>query len=185
MATDIFAALDIQNTPDAIKRLDRENHTIVSIYSGNSPNPCANIVNEYGLYDIVFSSRKKEAKEFKRWVFGIIKALREASGLKAYQAFHMFDKEFQKDAMRLLSEKLVNPIRRDFIRANTIANKAVSTRFGYDKMLGKSQMSPEMLLDRQPILQDTVTLMAANDSFDLGLSISDAVYAKYASNTVQ
>ncbi|WP_301628077.1 BRO family protein [Paenibacillus apis] len=31
------------------------------------------IVNEYGVYEAVFESRKKEAKEFKRWVFEMLK----------------------------------------------------------------------------------------------------------------
>jgi hypothetical protein len=46
-------------------------------------------------------------------------------------------------------------------------------------MIKKDHMTPDMLLERQPILTDTVRLMEANDSFGLGLSVSDAVYKKY------
>ena len=179
VAKDVFAALDILNTTDALKRLDRENYTLARIYSTNSPNPDINIVNEFGLYDIVFSSRKKEAKDFKRWVFSIIKVLRESSGLEAFQVFRMLDKEHQKEAMRQLRDGLSRPVRVDFIKANTIANKAISMKHGYPQMVKKDQMTPDMLLERQPILKDTVTLMEANDSFGLGLSVSDAVYGKY------
>ena len=42
------------------------------------------ILNEYGIYEAVFESRKPEAKEFKRWVYGVLKQLRQASGLAAY-----------------------------------------------------------------------------------------------------
>ena len=51
------------------------------------------IVNEYGIYDTVFESRKKEAKEFKRWVYEMLKTLRQASGLEGFQIFRMLDKE--------------------------------------------------------------------------------------------
>ncbi len=38
------------------------------------------IVNEFGIYETIFSSRKPEAKAFKVWVFEIIKQLRQQSG---------------------------------------------------------------------------------------------------------
>jgi len=137
------------------------------------------IVNEYGVFETIFECRKPEAKQFKRWVFSVLKALRQASGLEAFQVFRMLDKEHQKEAMRKLRDGLLRPIRVDFIKANTIANKAVSTNHGHPQMLKKDQMTPDMLLERQPILDDTVRLMEANDSFGLGLSVSDAVYGKY------
>ena len=108
----------------------------------------------------------------------MLKELRRASGLEAFQVFRMLDKDHQKEAMRQLHDVLFHSVRVDFIKANTIANKAISTKHGYP-MVTKDQMTPEMLLERQPILKDTVTLMEANHSFDLGLSVSDAAYEKY------
>jgi len=136
-------------------------------------------VNEYGIYEAVFESRKKEAKEFKRWVYEMLKTLRLTSGLEGFQVFRMLDKEHQKEAMSRLKAGLSRPVRVDFIKANTIANKAASTRHGYPKMLKKADMPPEMLIERQEILDDTVSLMTANESFKLGLSVSEAVYEKY------
>jgi len=138
------------------------------------------IVNEYGIYETVFESRKPEAKAFKRWVFDMIKTLRKASGLEGFQIFRMLDKEHQKEAMAKLKAGLRQPVRVDFMKANTIANKAVSTRYGHKKMIGKAQMTPEMLVDRQPILEDTVNLMSVRDRFDLRFSVSEAIYKKYA-----
>jgi len=40
-------------------------------------------------------------------------------------------------------------------------------------------MTPEMLVQRQPILEDTVDLMAAVERFDLNLSVSQTIYSKY------
>lgn len=65
VAMDICKALDIKNTTDAIKRLDEDEVTRFNLggLSGTT-----NIVNEFGLYNLVLASRKKEAKRFKRWV---------------------------------------------------------------------------------------------------------------------
>ncbi|CDX01255.1 Phage antirepressor protein [Desulfitobacterium hafniense] len=138
------------------------------------------IVNEYGIYETIFESRKKEAKEFKRWVFEMLKALRQASGLEGFQIFRMLDKEHQKEAMQQLKAGLQNPVRVDFIKANTIANKATSNLYGYPKSIKKGDMTPDMLVRREDILDDTVKLMSVNEKFGLGLSVSKTVYGKYA-----
>jgi len=138
------------------------------------------IVNEFGIYDAVFESRKPEAKAFKKWVYNVIRTLRQASGLEGFQIFRMLDKEHQKEAMAKLKAGLHQPVRVDFIKANNIANKAVSTRYGYSKMINKAQMTPEMLVHRQPILEDTVDLMKVRDKFGLKFSVSEAIYRKYA-----
>ena len=139
------------------------------------------IINEFGIYDTVFQSRKKEAVEFRYWVYEAIKSLRFAIGLEGFQVFRMLDKEHQKEAMAKLNCNLRNPVRVDFIKANTIANKAVSNKHGYSKMLKKGTMSPQMLVDREPILEDTVELISVNEKFGLGISVSKAVYQKYSS----
>lgn len=138
------------------------------------------IVNEYGIYETVFESRKKEAKEFKRWVFSVIKKLRQSTGLEGFNVFRMLDKEHQRSAMANLCKSIKNPVQVDFIKANTIANKAVSTKHGHRKMVKKNQMSPEMLIDRQPILDETVELMGIVGKFDLPIKVSETIYDRYA-----
>lgn len=134
------------------------------------------IVNEYGIYDTVFQSRKKEAKEFRHWVYEVIKELREAAGYKGFEVFALLDKEHQKEAMRKLRDSLRKPVRVDFIKANTIANKAVSLKYGYPKMIKKADMNPAMLADREGLLDDTVELMSVNEKHNLGLSVSKEIY---------
>lgn len=136
------------------------------------------IVNEFGIYDTVFQSRKSEAKEFRYWVYEMLKQLRQATGLEGFQIFRMLDKEHQKEAMRHLQQSLRNPVRVDFVKANTIANKAISNRYGYPKMVKKADMTPQMLVEREPILEDTVELMGVNDKYDLGISVSEQIYKK-------
>lgn len=137
------------------------------------------IVNEYGIYDTIFRSNKSEAKEFRHWVYGMLKTLREADGLEGFQIFRQLDKEHQKAEMKKLNDGLKNPVRVDFIKANTIANKAISTKYGYPKMIKKGEMTPKMMADREPVLEETVKLMNVNDEFGLGVHVANAVYKRF------
>ena len=133
------------------------------------------IVNEFGIYDTVFQSRKKEAKDFKRWIYSVIKQLRQSIGLEGFQIFRMLDKEHQKAAMSKLNHTLNHPVRIDFIKANTISNKIISDKHGYPKMIKKSEMTPDMLVERQDVLDSTVELMGIQDKYKLDFSVSDKV----------
>lgn len=134
------------------------------------------IVSEFGIYETIFSSRKKESKTFKLWVFETIKQLRQSTGLEGFQVFRMFDKEHQKQAMNRLVDGLQNATKKDLIKANTIANKAVSDLYGYPKMISKNEMTENMLRDRKPILDETVELIKVKEKYGLNFSVSEAIY---------
>lgn len=137
------------------------------------------IISETGIYEAIFNSERLEAKDFKKWVKLMLKQLRQASGLEGFEIFRMLDKEHQLKAMDKLKASLGHPVKVDFIKANTIANKAVSSMFGYPKMIKKEIMAPDMLIARQQILDDTVNLMSITKKFNLDLSVSQTVYNKY------
>lgn len=137
------------------------------------------VLSEKGLYRLIMRSNKPKAESFQDWVYDTLKMLREASGLEGYQIFRMLDKEHQLESMRKLREGMRAAEQVDYIRANTIANKAVSNAFGHAKLVKKDDMTPEMLAQREPILEDVVSLMAVNDRYALGLSVSKLVYGKY------
>lgn len=67
VANDICIALHIKNNRDAISRLDDDEKDVGLIDTLGGEQNCT-IINEAGLYSLVLSSRKPEAKEFKRWV---------------------------------------------------------------------------------------------------------------------
>lgn len=67
VAKDVCECLEISNSRQALSRLDTDEKTDVILNDG-SQNRKMNTVNEYGLYSLVLSSRKPEAKEFKRWI---------------------------------------------------------------------------------------------------------------------
>lgn len=160
----------------------RLNQDVLSKHTLNDANGRAQtylIVNEKGIYKTIFSSRKPEAESFQNWCFDVIKELRQATGLEGFEVFRMLDKEHQKEAMRKIKEGLKPADAVSYMKANTIANKAVSTKHGYPKMLKKGQMTPEMLKDREAILDDTVELMTCQKKFDLNLSVSKEIYKRW------
>ena len=68
IAADVCRALEVKNSRDAIARLDEDEKNTVVLTDGIPGNPNMTIINEAGLYALVLSSRKPEAKTFKRWV---------------------------------------------------------------------------------------------------------------------
>lgn len=68
VAKDVCDILEINNSRQAITRLDEDEKNTVIINDGTSGNPNKTIINEPGLYTLILTSRKPEAKEFKRWI---------------------------------------------------------------------------------------------------------------------
>lgn len=77
VAKDVCDCLGLGDTSKAVGRLDADEKGTNSI---PTPGGHQNLltVNEYGLYSLVLSSRKPEAKEFKRWItHDVIPAIRK------------------------------------------------------------------------------------------------------------
>ena len=144
-----------------------------------------NIIGEKDIYRLIFKSRKPEAEAFQDWVYETIRELRKASGLEGYETFKLLDKEHQKEAMKKLHDSIAasrEPVKVDYIKANTIANKAVCNRHGIPKMVGKAAMSAEMLKERERVLEDVVALMELNERYSAGMSVSAIIYSGEPAN---
>lgn len=77
VAKDVCDCLEITKHRDAISRLDSDERGSVKLDTPGGKQDIA-AVNEYGLYSLVLSSRKPEAKEFKRWItHDVIPAIRK------------------------------------------------------------------------------------------------------------
>ena len=175
IAKDISDALGYRDANSMTRKLDKK----YSVYAKMADmNQKYLALTEFGIYKAIFNSKKPEATEFQEWVFNMIKQLRESAGIEGFQVFRMMDKKHQKKMMSNLNQSLSKPCPRDFIKANTITNKAVSTLNGYPKMIKKGDMTPEMLLQREPILKDAVDLMSTKEKFDLDISVSKTIYRK-------
>lgn len=80
VAADVCRALEIGNPTDAMRRLDADERTLVSIEGASNGLP-VNVVNEPGLYTLILGSRKPEAKAFRRWItHEVIPAIRKYGG---------------------------------------------------------------------------------------------------------
>lgn len=177
VAKDVAEALGLKQVTRAIHSLPKDGVTTSKVIDSLGRTQDVNIINEKNIYRLAFKSRKKEAEAFQDWIFDIIKELRQSTGLEGFQVFRMLDKEHQKSAMQNLKKSLRNPVRVDFIKANVIANKAVSNKHGFPKMIKKAEMTPDMLVERQEILDSTVELMGVKDRYGLKLSVSEEIYA--------
>jgi prophage antirepressor-like protein len=67
VAKDVCECLELGNVSEAVKSLDKEDLTSAMVMSGGQ-NRRTILANESGLYDLIFKSRKPEARAFKRWV---------------------------------------------------------------------------------------------------------------------
>lgn len=77
VAKDVCDCLEITKYRDAISRLDSDERGSVKLDTPGGKQDIA-AINEYGLYNLVLSSRKPEAKEFKRWItHEVIPAIRK------------------------------------------------------------------------------------------------------------
>ena len=77
VAADVCKALLIVNSRDALTRIDDDEKGVVSTDTPGGRQEVT-IVNEPGLYALILSSRKPEAKAFKRWItHEVIPAIRK------------------------------------------------------------------------------------------------------------
>lgn len=68
VAKDVCDILEINNPSQALSRLEYYEKSSIILNDGTAGNPKRLAVSESGLYSLIFSSRKKEAKEFRLWV---------------------------------------------------------------------------------------------------------------------
>lgn len=83
VAVDICKALEIKNVTDSMKRLDEDEKATLDNTEGRAGNGAQgfNIINESGLYSLILTSRKAEAKRFKKWVTSeVLPAIRKTGG---------------------------------------------------------------------------------------------------------
>ena len=88
VAADVCRALEIDNT--ATHRLDEDEKAALRLTqtssNGTEQGRDVTIINEPGLYALVLSSRKPEAKAFKRWItHEVIPSIRKTGGYIAGQ----------------------------------------------------------------------------------------------------
>jgi anti-repressor protein len=83
LASDVCNSLDLSNVSQALTRLDDDEKDIISNDTPGGTQEML-VISESGLYSLVLSSRKPDAKMFKRWVtHEVIPAIRKTGKYEA------------------------------------------------------------------------------------------------------
>ena len=110
VAADVCRVLEISNSRMAVSKLDDDERAAVSLTdtssNGVTQNRSMSIVNEPGLYGLVLTSRKPEAKAFKRWItHEVIPSIRKSGGYIAGQE-RMTDAELLSKALLVAKRQI-------------------------------------------------------------------------------
>ena len=86
VAKDLCAILDIGNTSQALSRLEDDEKRTIILNEGTNGNPEKSIVSESGMFSLVLSSRKPDAKKFRKWVTSeVLPSIRKTGGYQLRQ----------------------------------------------------------------------------------------------------
>nr|DAP32574.1 MAG TPA: repressor domain protein [Caudoviricetes sp.] len=110
VAADVCRALGLGNSSMAVSKLDDDEKMTLSLTDSHSNQrggaQMATIINEPGLYALVLSSRKPEAKAFKRWItHEVIPSIRKTGGYIAGQET-MDDDQLLANALLVAQRKI-------------------------------------------------------------------------------
>ncbi|MBF1118241.1 MAG: phage antirepressor KilAC domain-containing protein [Solobacterium sp.] len=100
VAKDVCDCLAISKHRDAISRLDADERGSLKVDTLGGKQEMAT-VNEYGLYSLVMSSRKPEAKDFKRWVTHEV-----LPSIRKYGSYNMNIPRTLPDALKLYANEI-------------------------------------------------------------------------------
>ena len=78
------------------------------------------VVNEAGIYETIFASRKLEARKFRRWSSTVLRRLRQEVGFQGYEVMKMTHKEVQEDIDNILDTLFYNEETGQLMRSVTV-----------------------------------------------------------------
>lgn len=77
-------------------------------------------VNESGIYEALFASRKLEARKFRRWAGTVMQKLRKSVGLEGYEVMRMTEPEIQDQIDDILDTLFWDDEKKMLMRSVTI-----------------------------------------------------------------
>lgn len=166
IAKDVCNALGIKKYRDAIARLeDDERGVSVLMDTPGGPQTIAT-VNEYGLYSLVLKSRKKEAKEFQRWVtHEVLPSIRKDGGYIA-ASVEESPEEIMAKALRIANATLERK-ERELADATQKANMLQDQTEAQQKEIEVMHPKAEYT---EKVLQSKTTYTFTQVAIDLGLN---------------
>lgn len=98
---DMLMRVPVEGIRKRPSKYREENYDIPSKYTETSKESSNTFwmlaVNELGIYETIFASRKLEARQFRHWTAKVLRRLRSEVGLKSYEAMRMLDQDVQGD----------------------------------------------------------------------------------------
>ncbi|CAK0768816.1 hypothetical protein WCLP8_4290002 [uncultured Gammaproteobacteria bacterium] len=105
VAADVCAVLGLGNTSQAMSRLDDDERSTIILNDGTDGNPNQTIISESGMYALVLTSRKPQAKPFRKWVTGeVLPSIRKTGQYQTKTAIKAAYQKGRQDAQQLLPE---------------------------------------------------------------------------------
>lgn len=89
---------DLSNSDDLVKDVSTYTHTYWML-----------AVNELGVYEALFASRRLEARKFRIWTAEVMRKLRKQVGLQGYEVMKMTEPEIQADIDFILDTLFYDP----------------------------------------------------------------------------
>ena len=78
-------------------------------------------VNEIGIYEALFASRRLEARKFRRWSAGVMAKLRNQVGLQQYEVMRMTEPEIQAEIDCILDTLFWDEEKKMLMQSVTVA----------------------------------------------------------------
>ena len=79
------------------------------------------VINESGIYEALFASRKLEARKFRQWTAGVLGKLRKTVGLEGYEVLRMTDPDVQSQIDYILDSLYYDEETGKVMRSVTVA----------------------------------------------------------------
>lgn len=128
---DICDALDLR-TDKVASRLDPDMMQRVKIEVSDNPSKGVRskgenktrwmvAVNEIGVYEALFASRRLEARQLRRWTATVLQKLRTHVGLQGYEVMRMTETEVQEDIDHLLDDIFYDDDKKMLMISRTVA----------------------------------------------------------------
>ena len=127
---DICDALDLR-TDSVSQRLDPD--MLIRVRVDTCDIPSRNVtsrarktqdmlaVNEIGIYEALFASRRLEARKFRLWSATVMQKLRSRVGLEQYEVMRMTEPEIQKNIDHILDTLFYDETTGKFMESITVA----------------------------------------------------------------
>jgi prophage antirepressor-like protein len=129
VAEDVCEVLGLDNVTWALKKLDEDEFSTAKVIDAMGREQETYVINESGLYSLIMTSRKPEAKAFKKWVTAEVLPSIRKTGSYGHNSQQQFDLTNLGHVQGVLAALTVQALEdQETIEALKIETKEVTTR---------------------------------------------------------